>query len=163
VIVVADTSVLINLCRVGQDGLLRQLFQEIVIPPEVAGEFVRLVANISRFTDLELPSGIRQQPPSIVAPAVRDAVGLDLGEAAALSLAVEIRADAVLIDERRGHEVAVQLGLRTIGILGILLRAKSAGFLFLVRPVLDALQQDAGFWLSESIRKQVLTAAGEKL
>jgi uncharacterized protein len=45
-------------------------------------------------------------------------VGLDLGEAAALTLAAEIHADAVLIDERRGHDVAVQLGLRTIGILG---------------------------------------------
>jgi uncharacterized protein len=59
------------------------------------------------------------------------------------------------------YEVAVQLGLRTIGILGILLRAKSAGFLAAVKPVLDVLQQDAGFWLSESLRKQVLSAAGE--
>jgi predicted nucleic acid-binding protein len=163
VIVVADTSVLINLCRVGHDRLLRQLFQEIVIPPEVAVEFSRLAANIPRFTGLKLPSGIRQQPPSIVAPVVRDAAGLDLGEAAALSLAVEIHADAVLIDERRGYEVAVQLGLRTIGILGILLRAKSAGFLPAIKPVLDVLQQEAGFWLSEAIRKQVLAADGEKL
>ena len=92
---------------------------------------------------------------------VRSAVGLDSGEAAALSLAVEIHADAVLIDERRGYEVAVQLGLRTIGILGILLRAKSAGLIPVVKPVLDSLQRDAGFWLSESLRKQVLQAAGE--
>ena len=75
---------------------------------------------------------------------------------------MEIHADAVLIDERRGYEVAVQLGLRTIGILGILLRAKSSGFLPAVKPVLDALQRDAGFWLSESLRKQVLNAASEK-
>ena len=74
---------------------------------------------------------------------------------------MEIHADAVLIDERRGYEVAVQLGLRTIGILGILLGAKSAGFLPAVKPVLDALQKDAGFWLSESLRKQVLVTAGE--
>jgi predicted nucleic acid-binding protein len=78
-----------------------------------------------------------------------------------LPLAVEIHADAVLIDERRGYEIAVQLGLRTIGILGILLRARSAGFLPAIKPVLDALQRDAGFWLSESLRKQVLQAASE--
>ena len=160
-IVVADTSVLINLCRVGQGGLFQQLFQEVVIPPEVAAEFARLAASASRFAGLKLPAGIKEQSPSRLLAAVRAATGLDSGEAAALSLAVEIHADAVLIDERRGYEVAIQLGLRTIGILGILLRAKSAGFLPTVKPVLDALQRDAGFWLSEVLRKQVLTMAGE--
>jgi predicted nucleic acid-binding protein len=113
------------------------------------------------FTGLKLPPGIKQQSYSSQPDAVRTAVGLDSGEAAALSLAVEIHADTVLIDERRGYEVAVQLGLRTIGILGILFRARSAGFLPAVKPALDALQRDAGFWLSEPLRKQVLQAAGE--
>ena len=160
-IVVADTSVLINLCRVGQGGLFQQLFQEVFIPPEVAAEFERLAGKTARFAGLKLPPEIKQQSPSSQPTAVRDATGLDSGEAAALSLAVEIHADAVLIDERRGYEVAIQLGLRTIGILGILLRAKAAGFLPAVKPVLDALQRDAGFWLSESLRKQVLQAASE--
>ena len=160
-IVVADTSVLINLCRVGQSGLFRQLFQDVVIPPEVAAEFTRLAGSVSRFGGLTLPDGIRQQSPTILLPVVRAAEGLDSGEAAALSLAVEIHADAVLVDERRGRDVALQLGLRAIGILGLLLRAKSAGFLSAVRPVLDALQRDAGFWLSESLRTQVLEVAGE--
>jgi uncharacterized protein len=153
--------VLINLCRVGQGGLFRQLFQEVFIPPEVAAEFVRLAGGTTRFAGLKLPTEIKQQSASSQPEAVRIATGLDSGEAAALSLAVEIHADVVLIDERRGYEVAVQLGLRTIGILGILLRAKSAGFLPTVKPVLDALQRDAGFWLSESLRKQILKAAGE--
>jgi predicted nucleic acid-binding protein len=161
VIVVADTSVLINLCRVDQASLLLQLFQEIFIPPEVATEFIRLAGSTPRFAGLRLPPGIKQRSPAALLPAVCATTGLDFGEAAALSLAVEIHADAVLIDERRGYEVAVQLGLRTIGILGILLRAKSAGFLPAVKPVLDALQRDAGFWLSELLRKQVLKAAGE--
>ena len=114
-----------------------------------------------RFAGLRLPPGIKQQSPAALLPAVCAATGLDSGEAAALSLAVEIHADAVLIDERRGYEVAVQLGLRTIGILGVLLRAKSAGLLPAVKPVLDALRRDAGFWLSEPLRKQVLKVAGE--
>jgi predicted nucleic acid-binding protein len=45
VIVVADTSVLINLCRVGQGGLFQRLFQEVFIPPEVAAEFDRLAGQ----------------------------------------------------------------------------------------------------------------------
>jgi len=128
VIVVADTSVPINLCHVGQGGLFQQLFHEVFIPPEVAAEFDRLAGKVVRFAGLKLPPEIKLQSPSSPPEAVRTASGLDSGEAA-LSLAVEIHAEAVLIDERRGHEVAVQLGLRTIGILGILLCAKAAGFL----------------------------------
>ena len=41
-IVVADTSVLLNLCRIGQVELLARLFHEVVIPLEVAAEFDRL-------------------------------------------------------------------------------------------------------------------------
>ena len=125
-------------------------------------EFERLTGSTARLADLKLPSGIRQHSPAALLPALRTAMGLDSGEAAVLSLAVEIHADAVLIDERRGYELAFQLGLRTIGILGILLRVKSTGLLPAVKPVLDALQRDAGFWLSESLRKQVSTTAGEK-
>ena len=160
-IVVADTSVLINLCRVGQGGLFKKLFREVVIPPEVAAEFVRLAAGSPRFAGLTLPPGIKQQSPTNLLAAVRAAPGLDSGEAAALSLAVEIHADAVLIDERRGYEVAVQLGLRTLGVLGILLRAKSAGLLPAIKPILDDLQRDAGFWLSDTLRKRVLSTAAE--
>jgi predicted nucleic acid-binding protein len=96
-----------------------------------------------------------------VCPAVQAAAGLDAGESAALSLAMEIHANAILLDERRGHEIAIALGLPTIGLLGILLRAKASGMLPSVRPVMDALQRDAGFWISESLRKQVLHLAKE--
>jgi len=42
-IVVADTSVLLNICRIGKVELLIELFREIIIPPEVAGgrSFIR--------------------------------------------------------------------------------------------------------------------------
>lgn len=92
---------------------------------------------------------------------IRTAAGLDPGESAALALALEIRADAVLVDERRGYEVARQVGLEAIGVLGILLRAKFAGCIPLVRPLLDALQADAGFWVSDRLRSEVLRLAGE--
>jgi uncharacterized protein len=163
VIVVADTSVLVNLCRVGQGGLFKSLFREVIVPPEVAAEFSRLAMTIPRFAGLKLPEGIREQSPKILSPTVCAAEGLDAGEAAALSLAVEIHADAVLLDERRGYEVAIQLGLRPIGVLGILLRAKVAGFLPEIKPVIETLRGEANFWISEALRKQVLQLAGEDL
>lgn len=160
-IVVADTSVLINLCRVGQGGLFKSLFFEVVIPPEVAAEFANLTFSFPRFSGLTLPAGIREQSPTALLPAVRAAEGLDPGEAAALSPAVEIHADAVLIDERRGHEVALQLGLRAIGLFGILLRAKAVGIVPQIAPVMAMLERDAGFWISEKLRADILRLAGE--
>jgi len=64
VIVVADTSVLINLCRVGQGGLFQQLFQEVIIPPEAAAEFARLAARASRFSGLKLTVRKSACPPA---------------------------------------------------------------------------------------------------
>jgi len=57
-IVVADTSVILNLCRVGHEQLLQQLFKRVLVPEEVAGEFVRLAKTQKRFTGLLLPGWI---------------------------------------------------------------------------------------------------------
>ena len=160
-IVVADTSVLLNLCRVEQAELLPALFREVVIPPEVASEFARLAGQTPRFAGLTLPPWLRQQSTSVIPAIVRSAAGLDAGEVAALALAVEVHADAILVDERRGHEVALQLGLRAIGVLGILLQAKANGLLPLVAPVLDRLERDAGFWMTPALRARVMRSAGE--
>jgi hypothetical protein len=73
VIVVADTSVLLNLCHVGQIEILSRLFRDVVIPPEVAAEFARLSAQVPRFLGLTLPPWIRQQVAGHVPPVVRSA------------------------------------------------------------------------------------------
>lgn len=65
------------------------------------------------------------------------------------------------MDERRGHQVALQLGLKTIGVLGILVQAKRAGLLAAVRPVIDRLEQDALFWIGPRLRARVLSIADE--
>jgi len=160
VIVVADTSVILNLSCVRQAELLPRLFQDVIIPPEVAAEFQRLASQVPRFQNLALPSWLRQQSCSAVPDSLR-AEALDLGETAALALALEIRANAVLVDERRGYEVAKRLGLNPVGVISILLRAKMASILPQVSPVLDALRREAQFWISDEVRNQALRLAGE--
>ncbi len=83
------------------------------------------------------------------------------GESAAIELALERKADAILLDELQGRRVAETLGLEVLGILGILLRAKQAGHLELLRPVLDDLQNRSRFWLSAKAREKILGLAGE--
>ncbi len=48
-LVVSDTSVLLNLCRVSAEGLLPALFREVWVPPAVAAGFARLAESRARF------------------------------------------------------------------------------------------------------------------
>ena len=66
-----------------------------------------------------------------------------------------------MIDERRGRLVAARLNLRYIGILGILVEAKSQGLITEVKPVLDALINNAGFWVGETLYNRVLRQVNE--
>jgi predicted nucleic acid-binding protein len=161
VIVVADTSVLLNLGYIGQLELLRSLFQTVLIPTEVAHEFRRAVAKLDRFGNLVLPAWIREQSPSHISIRLSSTSGLDPGERNAIALALEISADAILVDERRGHEVAVAFGLKAVGVIGILLQAKKSGLITSVRSLLDQLQLEAQFWMSSGLRARVLELAGE--
>jgi len=74
---------------------------------------------------------------------------------------VEIHAEAVLIDEENGREIAAEMGLRRVGILGILLRAKNDGLISSLTPVFESLQHNANFWISPALREYVLRQAGE--
>jgi predicted nucleic acid-binding protein len=154
-IIVADTSPILNLDVIGRLDLLHQLFGEIIIPPAVDSE---LRAEPYGFV-----------PPAwltVMAPTAGDRIvgflgSLDRGEAEAIVLASEIQADFILIDERRGRAAATQHGLRSLGLLGVLLLAKRQGLIANIAPVLDSLLDRAGMWIAASLRERVLRDAGE--
>src|SRR6185295_19416675 len=119
-IVVSNTSPITNLAAIGHFELLRELFGEV---------------HIAQGVWLELNKGGRRHPGS---QEVEDAAwvhrhevsnktavtilgrDLDLGEAETLTLALELGADLVLLDEQEGRHAALRLGLRPFGALGIL-------------------------------------------
>ena len=117
-LVIADTSCLIVLSKIGQIELLRQLFDEITITPEIAEEFGN-----------DLPKWV------IVKRVIDEkrkqilALDLDLGEASAIALAMESEVALLLIDERKGRQVAQQLKLPITGTLGVLIKAKEEGLI----------------------------------
>ena len=163
-LVVSDTSVLINLAAVGLPNLLGQLFGEILIPPAVAAEFNDLrQREPQRFGAVGgLPAYVRVLPASpdraLIVSLDR---ALDRGEIEALALAIEQRADLILIDERGGTRAALRWNLRTLGVLGVLLVAKERGLVPAVAPLLDRLQREAGFWIGAPLRARILRTAGE--
>ena len=89
------------------------------------------------------------------------AVELDRGESEAIVLAEELHCPAILKDAAAGREMAIHKGLVPLGTAGVLLRAKRAGFLREIGPLLDRLSDDLGFYLAESLRRHILDQAGE--
>jgi predicted nucleic acid-binding protein len=86
---------------------------------------------------------------------------LDPGEAEAIVLAIERRADLLLVDERRAWQIATDAGLTVTGLLGTVARAKLAGLIPLAKPVLDELIQTARFWIGPQLYQEVLKELGE--
>ncbi|MBI2330959.1 MAG: DUF3368 domain-containing protein [Chloroflexi bacterium] len=86
---------------------------------------------------------------------------LDNGEAEAIALALQLQADLILMDERDGRSVAKSVGLNTIGILGVLIRAKQDGAISSVRKILNRLQSEAGFYITDALMQAILSEIGE--
>jgi predicted nucleic acid-binding protein len=161
VIVVSNTSPITNLAAVGQLDLLRQLYEKVLIPQAVYEELTGSFSRQSGVLELQTLKWIETRP---VADRVRVTalqMELDEGEAEAIALAKELAADLLLLDERRGRAVASRLGLRFIGLLGVLIEAKQRGSLAVIKPVLDDLMAKAGFWVSQQLYTRVLQAARE--
>jgi predicted nucleic acid-binding protein len=86
---------------------------------------------------------------------------LDPGEAESIALAIEIGADRILIDERKGRQIAIDLSLKPVGVLGVLLRAKQEKLIPLVRPLMDRLLVEADFFIHTMLYDEVVLLAGE--
>ena len=152
-IVVSDTSPLTALLTIGEADLLPKLFTEVVIPRAVRDELLRSHASLPAWVRIELVHDASET--------VRLSEVVDAGEAEAIELAKELKADWLLIDERKGRRLAIQEGLRVIGLLGVLLLAKRRQVIASARMLLHRLENEAGIYLAEGVREEALKSVGE--
>ena len=162
-IVVSDTSPISNLVIVNYIHLLPHLFGQVIIPEAVGDELLANGADhpvaqlVQQANWLEIRA---VNYPQQVKSLVRDR-NLDLGEASAIVLALELSATQLLIDERLGRAEAKRQGLKITGILGVLLAAKRQTLIPVVRPVMDLLIQQANFRISGQLYDEMLLLANE--
>lgn len=160
-IVIADTSVLLNLAFLGLDHLLSGWFGEVHIPEAVALEFTRLTASPGRFGGFTLPACCLVTAVPSIPRQIASSPRLDAGEAEALALALSSPFSMLLLDEVAARSVAASLGIRVVGTLGLLVRAKNDGFIPQVAPLLRRLMVEGRFRVSPALVHATLKRAGE--
>lgn len=159
--VISDTSPIINLACVGQLELVHQLYGAILIPRAVYDEITRFGPEEPGAAEVQKLEWINVY--NVTNRPLVEALELEVdpGEAEAIACTLELNADQLLLDEHIGRAVAKHLGLRVIGLLGVLIKAKREELISSVKPVLDDLILKAGFWISKPLYARVLEAVSE--
>ena len=160
-IVVSNTTPLVALAKLNRVNLLFDLFTEIIVAQAVYNETMKAGRKIGGAKEaVQAATWIKKVN-------ARDLLAIDLlldeldrGEAETIVLAREIKADWVLMDEKKGRRKLDQLQIPYVGTAGLLLWAKKEGLLSEIRPELEQLRQ-RGFSLSQPVMHMILKQAGE--
>jgi predicted nucleic acid-binding protein len=152
-IVVADTSPLNYLIRLGRPDVLRAIFGRVLVPRAVLMEMQHPEAPPE-------VSAWAAAPPAWIEPMQVQrldeslAAELGAGEREAISLAIEVRADVLLIDERAGRREAEARHIAVAGTLAVLLQASLRGYFDL--PEAMKRVREFGFRVSRPIEELML-------
>ncbi len=152
-IVVADTSPLNYLVLIDQPNLLPALFGTVLVPQAVARELqhTRTPEKVRQWMS-SAPAWLQVRSIQTGPPA--SLLMLDIGEREAIQLAIEVGADAVLIDDAEGRSLAESFGLPVRGTLGILEHASRLGIVDLKQAF--ALLEQTNFRISPELREALL-------
>ncbi len=157
--VITDTSVVQYLYQLNLFDLLFNLYSQVIIPVGVASEISQGLAlgvslpNLNTFTWVKIvPVSPEQLIPTLP--------NLGMGEREVISLAVNIPDALAILDDGLARAYAKELNVVFTGTLGILLKAKQAGHLNMLFPLLNQLNT-LGFRVDYETQRFVLKLAGE--
>ena len=157
-IVISDTSPITNLIQIGHLSVLKSVFGQIIIPQSVYEELIELPSQkILLLGNTDWISVEEAQDKALLSVLEKD---LDKGEAEAIALSIEKNADLIIIDEAKGREIATDKGLKIVGLLGTLIKAKEQGYIISMKPLLESLIH-LGFRVKPSLYQHILHLVGE--
>jgi len=158
VTVFTNTGPLIALASIDSVELLQKVFGEVRVTSSVIDECDAggsiVVPNLRSYEWLTIvePPQVKDVHPSLLE--------LDRGERDTIEAARAAEADLVIIDERLGRQVAERLGLTIVGSLGVLAKAKAAGFLPSFRDAAARMVR-AGIRFHPDLIDRIATRVGE--
>jgi hypothetical protein len=158
--IVSNATPLIALSRIGRLDILRDLFQEVIVPGEVYDELVVRGKGRPGSEVIAAAGWVRRQAVQD-SPLVEDLVsqGLGRGEAEAIVLAREA-GSTCLTDDLAAIAAARRLAVPIRRTLNMLLTAKAKGTVTSLRELMDALRSN-NFWIDDATYDQILKLAGE--
>ncbi len=154
--VIGDSSALVALAVVNQLELLEKLYDNLYIPQAVFDEVTQIGKPQSNKLRQFLQGKVKQVDLTLTH------LGLGLGELEAITLYKKLDADVLLIDDNRAKKYASLNGVKVIGSLGILVKAKEKGHIERVKTFLDEIQKSE-VYISQKLIEKVLEICGENL
>lgn len=152
-IVVSDTTALTTLMKAGLESVLERLFGKVIIPEMVAIELRQYHSDIPPWCEIHY---IHQHP---LLPVV--SMTIDAGEAEAICLALELKTDVILLDDRKGKREAESHGLSCLSLPAILLEAKRQGLISSLKEAFGLLDERGSYRLKTQAMEALLREAGE--
>jgi predicted nucleic acid-binding protein len=150
---------LITLGRLAQLELLARLAEQVLVPRGV-------LAEVAAKDDKGWLAGeIERHPGFTIAPDVPFPPSLDdwelgRGECCVIAHAASQPHLIAVLDDLRARRAAKAFGLNVTGTLGILVRARRAGLIPRVSPLIAAMR-DIGFYASDAVIRETLANVGE--
>lgn len=162
-IAVSNTSPLLAFSAIGRLDLLRNAFDEILVPAAVRDELSPpgTIWNNSQAALQAITHGTWLKVAPVPQPQIPSKLRrrLGAGEAAAIALAIQ-RGLPLLIDDLEGREAGRTLGLEVVGTLGVVARNKVMGAITEAKPIVQAMHQ-VGIYYSQSLIHDFLVELGE--
>lgn len=149
-VIISDTSCLIALDLINKLDILHQLFPEILNTPEVQKEFKK-----------RLPAWIHIQEVKNTAKKQEISNLVDAGEASAIALAIETSHAILIIDEKKGRQIAKNYYVTIIGTLRVILLAKQKNIIPAIKPIIAELEENK-FRFSKTLVATILKEGREK-
>ena len=160
-IVISDTTAITYLSKIGAINLLKSLFKQIFIPMAVYKELTDPGDANPGSQEVKTLSWIKVETvPEFEKISARFGRKLDPGESQAIGMALQKKADLLIIDERKGRAEAESLGITITGMVGILIKAKEKKIIPTIKPYLNKLRL-TNFKMGPSLYNKALALAGE--
>jgi predicted nucleic acid-binding protein len=147
--VITDTSCFILLDKIDAFPILRSLYQNVITTPEIAGEFGKPLPDwihVKSVENKELQNSYLEK--------------VDIGEASAIALAMELSSPLLILDDLKGRKLASQLNLKYTGTLGVLILARQKGIIPLLKPYFEKIKE-TDFRIAPDLLQKILEELGE--